>query len=205
MLLRRAGFSALRRRLARGAQVEFARMSKAFVKEHDSEETPAPDAPTPPRNYITPAGYARLKSELKALVELERPEVVRTVAWAASNGDRSENGDYLYGKKRLREIDRRVRFLIKRLENAAVVDNARRDSEQVFFGACVRVRGKSGEEREVTIVGADEVEPARGRVSWLAPVAKALLKARAGDVVRLDTPGGVEELEILDVQYLPIE
>lgn len=180
-------------------------MSKAFVKETESEETPPPDAPTPPRNYITPAGYARLKSELKALVELERPEVVRTVAWAASNGDRSENGDYLYGKKRLREIDRRVRFLIKRLENAAVVDNARRDSEQVFFGACVRVRGKSGEEREVTIVGADETDTARGRVSWLAPVAKALLKARAGDVVRLDTPGGAEELEILDVQYLPID
>lgn len=180
-------------------------MSKAFVKESESEETPAPDAPTPRRNYITPAGYARLKSELKALVELERPEVVRTVAWAASNGDRSENGDYLYGKKRLREIDRRVRFLIKRLQNAAVVDNAGREGEQVFFGACARVRGKSGAERVVTIVGADEVDAARGRVSWFSPVASALLKARVGDVVRLDTPGGTEELEILDVQYLPID
>ncbi len=183
-------------------------MSKAFVKESESGEAPAPEValePTPPRNYITPAGYARLKAELKALVEVERPEVVRTVAWAASNGDRSENGDYLYGKKRLREIDRRVRFLIKRLEHAALVDNAGRDSEQVFFGARTRVRGKAGGEREVTIVGADEVDLARGRVSWLAPVAKALLKARVGDTVRLDTPGGAEELEILDVQYPPID
>lgn len=183
-------------------------MSKAFVKESESGEAPAPEValePTPPRNYITPAGYARLKAELKALVEVERPQVVRTVAWAASNGDRSENGDYLYGKKRLREIDRRVRFLIKRLENAVLVDNAGRDSEQVFFGARARVRGKAGEEREVTIVGADEVDLARGRVSWLSPVARALLKARVGDTVRLDTPGGAEELEILDVQYLPID
>jgi len=180
-------------------------MSKAFVKETAPEETAPPEAPVPARNYITPAGYARLKAELKSLVEVERPEVVRTVSWAAANGDRSENGDYLYGKKRLREIDRRVRFLIKRLENAAVVDNAGRDTEQVFFGASARVRGKSGEQRVVTIVGADEVDTARGRVSWLSPVAKALLKARAGDVVRLDTPGGAEELEILDVQYLPID
>lgn len=180
-------------------------MSKAFVKETAPEEAAAPEAPVPAKNYITPAGYARLKSELKALVEVERPEVVRTVAWAASNGDRSENGDYLYGKKRLREIDRRVRLLIKRLENAAVVDNAGRDSEQVFFGASARVRDKSGEERLVTIVGADEVDAARGRVSWLAPVAKALLKARTGDIVRVDTPGGAEELEILDIQYAPID
>lgn len=205
MLLRRAEFSVVRRRLARGARVEFPPMSKAFVKETAPEDSAAPDAPVPARNYITPAGYARLKSELKALVEVERPEVVRAVTWAASNGDRSENGDYLYGKKRLREIDRRVRFLIKHLENAAVVDNAGRVSEQVFFGARARVRSKSGEERLVTIVGADEVDAARGRVSWLAPVAKALLKARAGDVVRLDTPGVAEELEVLDVQYLPID
>jgi transcription elongation factor GreB len=183
-------------------------MSKAFVKESALDEEPppaaAPEAPAA-KNYITPAGYARLKAELKQLVEVERPEVVRTVSWAASNGDRSENGDYLYGKKRLREIDRRVRFLIKRLEGAAVVDNAGRDGEQVFFGACVTVRAKGGDERALTIVGADEVDTARGRVSWFSPMAKALLKARVGDVVRLETPGGAEQLEILQVQYPPID
>ena len=183
-------------------------MSKAFVKESelDEELPPAAEAEAPPaKNYITPAGYARLEAELRQLVEVERPEVVRTVTWAASNGDRSENGDYLYGKKRLREIDRRVRFLIKRLESAEVVDNAGRDGEQVFFGARVRVRCADGGERSVTIVGADEVDPARGRNSWQSPIAKALLKARDGDVVRLETPGGAEQLEILDVQYLPID
>ena len=179
-------------------------MSKAFVKESESEETPAPDAPTPRRNYITPAGYARLKSELKALVELERPEVVRTVAWAASNGDRSENGDYLYGKKRLREIDRRVRFLIKRLEAAEVVDAAGRDSDQVFFGATVVLRS-SGSEKTITIVGVDETDSPRNRISWISPVARALIKARAGDKVVLKAPGGIEELEILDVRYDPID
>jgi transcription elongation factor GreB len=131
--------------------------------------------------------------------------VVRTVSWAASNGDRSENGDYLYGKKRLREIDRRVRFLIKRLENASVVDNAGRDTGQVFFGATARVRARSGGERSVTIVGADEVDPARGRVSWISPVAAALLKARVGDVVLLRTPAGAEALEILEVSYSSID
>ena len=179
-------------------------MSKAFVKESEEGDAAPPEVASVPvlaRNYITPAGYARLKAELKQLVEAERPEVVRTVAWAASNGDRSENGDYLYGKKRLREIDRRVRFLIKRLEAAEVVDSAGRDSDQVFFGATVELKDKSGEERTVSIVGADEVDPPRGRVSWVSPVAKALLKARAGDTVRLDTPGGAEALEILDVQY----
>jgi len=183
-------------------------MSKAFVKEAelDEELPPEAEAAAPPaKNYITPAGYARLKAELKQLVEVERPEVVRTVAWAASNGDRSENGDYLYGKKRLREIDRRLRFLIKRLENAEVVASAGRDADQAFFGARVTVRSKSGDERAVTIVGADEVDPARGRVSWHSPIAKALLKARAGDVVRLETPGGPEQLEILDVRYPPID
>ena len=183
-------------------------MSKAFVKESelDEELPPAAEPASPPaKNYITPAGYARLKAELKQLVEVERPGVVRTVAWAASNGDRSENGDYLYGKKRLREIDRRVRFLIKRLENAEVVDNAGRDADQVFFGARVTVRSRGGEERALTIVGADEVDPARGRVTWLSPVARALLKARAGDVVRLETPGGAERLEILEVRYPSID
>jgi transcription elongation factor GreB len=182
-------------------------MSKAFVKEsaHEEDERAIVEAPVPARNYITPAGFARLKAELKRLVELERPEVVRTVSWAASNGDRSENGDYLYGKKRLREIDRRVRYLIKRLENASVVDNAGRDTDQVFFGATARVRASSGGERSVTIVGADEVDPARGRVSWISPFARALLKARAGDVATLRSPAGVEELEILEVSYPRID
>jgi transcription elongation factor GreB len=182
-------------------------MSKAFVRE-STEETDAPVAPeaaAPPRYYITPAGFARLDAVRRQLVEVERPAVVRTVSWAAANGDRSENGDYLYGKKRLREIDRRVRFLIKRLENASVVDNAGRDEERVFFGATVRVRGSGGRERVLTIVGADEVDPARGRVSWISPVAAALLKARADDVVTVHTPAGAQELEILDVSYPSID
>jgi transcription elongation factor GreB len=183
-------------------------MSKAFVKESELEEElplAAHAEPAGAKNYISPAGYARLKAELKQLVEVERPEVVRTVSWAASNGDRSENGDYLYGKKRLREIDRRVRFLIKRLENAEVVASAGRDTEQVFFGATVSIRSSARIERTLTILGADEVDPGRGRVSWHSPVARALLKARAGDTVTLRTPAGAEQLEILDVQYLPID
>ncbi|HEX2651961.1 MAG TPA: transcription elongation factor GreB [Burkholderiales bacterium] len=180
-------------------------MSKAFVREGDSEDAPPPEpAPAPARNYITPAGYARLKAELKRLVEDERPEVVKTVAWAASLGDRSENADYLYGKKRLREIDRRVRFLIKRLEAAEVVDSAGRDTDQVFFGATVEIESK-GKTRKITIVGTDEVDPARGRVSWVSPVAKALLKSREGDTVTLRTPAGEERLEILEVRYDPVD
>jgi transcription elongation factor GreB len=159
-------------------------------------------APVPGgKNYISPAGFARLKGELRELVEVQRPEVVKTVAWAASNGDRSENGDYIYGKRRLREIDRRVRFLIKRLENAQVVQSSGRDTDQVFFGAAVRVRAASGEERTVTILGLDEADPAHGVVSWISPIAKALLKAREGDTVALRTPGGEEKLEILEVSY----
>ncbi|MDW8468379.1 MAG: transcription elongation factor GreB [Burkholderiales bacterium] len=183
-------------------------MSKAFVRERDDldeDEAAEADAAPAERNYITPAGFARLKAELRQLVEVERPEVVRTVAWAASNGDRSENGDYIYGKKRLREIDRRVRFLIKRLESAEVVHTAGRDTDQVFFGATVTVRSARGGERTVTIVGADEVDPARGRVSWRSPIARALLKARAGDTVTLRSPAGEEALEILDVRYDPID
>ena len=180
-------------------------MSKAFVKEesgdHDDAELRAPALPAGGRNYMTPEGYARLEAELRRLVEAERPEVVKTVAWAASNGDRSENGDYIYGKKRLREIDRRVRFLIKRLESAEVVRSAGRDTDQVFFGATVRLRSASGEERSITIVGVDEVDPARGRVSWISPVARALIKARAGDTVRVRTPGGEQALEVLEVHY----
>jgi transcription elongation factor GreB len=153
------------------------------------------------KNYMTPAGYMRLKSELKQLVEIERPEITRTVAWAASNGDRSENGDYLYGKRRLREIDRRIRHLMKRLEAAEVVDNQGQPHEQVFFGATVTIADAAGNEKTVSIVGMDEVDPARGRVSWVSPIARALHKAREGDVVSLRTPAGVEQLEVIEIRY----
>jgi transcription elongation factor GreB len=178
-------------------------MSKAFIREDaeaPEERLEAPALPAGGRNYISPAGFARLKAELRELVERERPEVVKTVAWAASNGDRSENGDYLYGKKRLREIDRRVRFLIKRLENAEVVHSSGRDTDQVFFGATVRLKSSAGL-RTITILGLDEVDPARGIVSWVSPIAKALLKAREGESVTLRTPGGEERLEIMEVSY----
>jgi transcription elongation factor GreB len=179
-------------------------MSKAFVKESDSddelEQEVAPALPPSGKNYITPAGYARLEAELRRLVENERPEVVKTVAWAASLGDRSENADYIYGKRRLREIDRRVRFLIKRLEGAEIVNSSGRETDQVFFGATVRVKSASGE-KTVTIVGVDEVDAAHGRVSWVSPIAKALLKAREGERVTLRTPAGEEKLEILEVTY----
>jgi transcription elongation factor GreB len=180
-------------------------MSKAFVKDDTSEpDTPEPpEAPALPpggKNYITPAGFARLQSEKKHLLDVDRPEVVKTVSWAAALGDRSENADYIYGKRRLREIDRRVRFLIKRLEAAEIVNSSGRDTDQVFFGARVRVKGSSGE-RTVHIVGIDEVDPAKGCVSWVSPIARALIKAREGDVVRLHTPAGEEKLEILEVDY----
>jgi transcription elongation factor GreB len=179
-------------------------MSKAFVKEDAPEpETAEPEAPALPaggKNYITEAGFARLQGEKRRLLEVDRPEVVKTVAWAASLGDRSENADYIYGKRRLREIDRRVRFLIKRLESAEIVRSSGRDTDQVFFGARVRVRGASGE-RSVRIVGVDEVDPANGCVSWVSPIARALIKAREGDTVTLRTPAGNEQLEILEVDY----
>ena len=159
-----------------------------------------------PRNYMTPQGYARLKSELTRLLDDERPELVKVIAWAASNGDRSENGDYIYGKKRLREIDRRIHYLTKRLDTSVVVDPAARgETDQIFFGATVTYAARSGEERTISIVGMDEVDPSRGRVSWISPIAKALLKKQPGDRVRLATPGGVEDIEIVDVSYLPID
>jgi len=179
-------------------------MNKAFTRESDAPEEELDVEPlTPPgvKNYITPAGHARLKSELKALVEVERPELVKTVAWAAGNGDRSENADYLYGKKRLREIERRMRFLIKRLEAAEVVDPRDQDQERVFFGATVTYADASGGRHIVSIVGTDEVDPSRGRVSWVSPVARALLKAREGDAVTLRTPAGEETLEVLEIRY----
>jgi transcription elongation factor GreB len=185
-------------------------MSKAFTKEEapeDDELEPA-EAPAPPggRNYMTPAGHARMKAELLQLLDVERPEVVRIVSWAASNGDRSENGDYLYGKKRLREIDRRIRFLTRRLDAAEVVDPAlQQNLEQVFFGAEVCYLRNGESEETITIVGIDEVDPPRRRVSWISPVARALMKAREGDVVSLRTPGGIDELEVLSIRYAPID
>ena len=189
-----------------------AKMNKAFTREEDSELDEELEAPSPipagSRNYMTPGGFARLKTELDRLVDKERPEVVATVAWAASNGDRSENGDYIYGKKRLREIDRLIRFLIKRLDRAEVVDPlARRDAEnadQNFFGATVTVANAKGEERTVSIVGVDEIDTARGYISWVSPMARALIKAREGDTVTLATPGGVEQLDIVEVRYEPL-
>lgn len=158
------------------------------------------------KNYMTPLGYARLKSEWQHLMNVERPEIVRIVSWAASNGDRSENGDYLYGKKRLREIDRRIRFLTQRLECAEVVDPVlRQDVDQIFFGATVTYQDDQGLEQTVTIVGVDEVEPARGWVSWISPVARALLKAREGDTVVLHLPEKKQTLEVLRVNYLSLE
>ena len=158
------------------------------------------------KNYITPAGHEALKTELLHLLDHERPEIVQVVHWAASNGDRSENGDYIYGKKRLREIDRRIRFLNQRLENAVVVNNQERiakggDPEQIFFGATVLYSDADGTETRVRIVGVDEVDLEKGDVSWISPIAKALIKAKVGDTVRIQTPAGVKEIDILDVRY----
>jgi transcription elongation factor GreB len=153
-------------------------------------------------NYITPAGLERLRDELNRLMRVERPKVVETVAWAAGNGDRSENGDYIYGKKRLREIDRRARFLAKRIEIAAVVDPAQqRNRGQVFFGATVRYARADGSERTVTIVGVDEIDDGEGRISWVSPIARALRATREGDEVAVETPAGVERLEIIEIRY----
>lgn len=181
-------------------------MNKAFVKESDHEDDDEiPQAlalPAGTKNYITPAGYARLRDELTHLMNVERPAVVQVVSWAASNGDRSENGDYLYGKKRLREIDRRMRFLTRRLDIAEVVDPAAQPNrDQIFFGATVLYCDQTGKEHEVTIVGVDEAEPLAGKISWVSPVARALIKAREGDTVSLQTPGGVQTLDILEVRY----
>lgn len=180
-------------------------MNKAFVKETDDDddlEGVESQIPAGTKNYITPAGYRRIKDELLHLIDVDRPEVVRIVHWAASNGDRSENGDYIYGKRRLREIDRRIRFLTKRLDAAEVVDpSAHHGGDQVFFGATVTYENQAGDEHTVTIVGIDELDPLHGKISWVSPVARALTKAHEGDVVTLQTPAGMEELEILKVRY----
>ena len=182
-------------------------MSKAFTKETDAdddEDIGLPALPAGTRNYMTPAGYARLRAELFELIDNERPKVVEVVHWAASNGDRSENGDYLYGKKRLREIDRRIRFLTKRLEIAEVTDpSLHHGHDQVFFGATVTYAQADGVERTITIMGIDEADSLQGQVSWVSPIARTLLKSRVGDELKLLTPTGVLDIEVLDVQYPP--
>jgi transcription elongation factor GreB len=183
-------------------------MSKAFTKEAESYDedddggTGLPPLPAGTKNYLTPQGYAALRDEFKQLMDVDRPRVVEAVHWAASNGDRSENGDYIYGKKRLREIDRRIRFLTKRLEMAQIVDPAKQPNrDQIFFGATVTYENEAGDSRTITIIGIDEAEPLQGRISWVSPVARALLKARVGDVVTLPTPEGKQALEVLSISY----
>jgi transcription elongation factor GreB len=182
-------------------------MNKAFTREVDREEDDEDELEASPlpqgaKNYITVAGYRRLRGELMTLLDDERPKVVEAVSWAAKNGDRSENGDYLYGKKRLREIDRRIRFLTKRLDIAEVADPAlHHGHDQVFFGATVTYVNQRDEERTITIKGIDEVDNLKGEVSWISPIARALLKARVGDEVQLMTPGGLEQIEVIAVRY----
>ena len=179
-------------------------MSKAFTKETDSDDD---DLVLPPlsaggKNYITPAGYARMRDELLGLMDVERPKVVEAVYWAASNGYRSENGDYIYGKKRLREIDRRIRFLTQRLEIAEITDpSAHHGKDQVFFGSTVIYEDDTGVERRITILGVDEADTLAGQVSWVSPVARALLKSRVGDEVSLVMPDGVRVLSVISVDY----
>src|SRR5438552_12293521 len=192
-------------RLGGGRAAAGDRRSKAFVKETEDEPELTVDPPAIPpglKNYMTPDGHRHMQDELRRLLREERPKVVGGVAWAAGNGDRSENGDYIYGKKRLREIDRRIRFLSKRLESAEVVDPQRqKNRDQVFFGATVTYADARGAERTVTIVGIDEVDLDRGQVSWISPIARALLKAQEGDVVELRTPAGTERIEVIEIRY----
>jgi transcription elongation factor GreB len=180
-------------------------MNKAFTRESSSEDEDESDIPTLPRgtkNYMTPNGYARMRAELLQLIDDERPKVVEIVHWAASNGDRSENGDYIYGKKRLREIDRRIRFLTKRLELASVSDpSVHHGHDQVFFGATVTYEDMQGQSTTITIMGIDEADSLNAQVSWVSPIAQALLKSRVGDVVKLQTPKGAKEIEVVQVTY----
>lgn len=180
-------------------------MNKAFTKETDGEdeELDAEEAlPANIKNYMTPAGFAALQNELRILQREARPKIVEIVSWAAGNGDRSENGDYIYGKKRLREIDRRIRYIVKRLESAEVVDPERQQSlEQVFFGATVTYVGLDDKELTVKLVGVDQADIKQGKISWISPLAKALMKSRAGDVVEFKAPGGIETIEVIKVTY----
>lgn len=184
-------------------------MNKAFTRESDGDDDDelesAPALPQGTRNYMTPGGHARLHAELDHLLRTERPQVVEVVHWAASNGDRSENGDYIYGKRRLREIDRRIRFLTRRLENAEVVDPTRQPNvDQVFFGATVTIADERGDEQTYQIVGIDETDFPRGRISWVSPLARALIKAREGDLVRFQSPAGLREIEVVAIEYREI-
>ena len=181
-------------------------MSKAFTTESDGDDEPdiepASALPATVKNYMTPTGFAQLQTELRTLLYGERPKIVEIVSWAAGNGDRSENGDYIYGKRRLREIDRRVRYLTKRIETAEVVDPAQQQTfKQVFFGATVTYARSDDSEHTVTLVGVDEIDLDNGKISWISPMAKALMKARVGDSVTLYTPGGSETLEIVAIRY----
>jgi transcription elongation factor GreB len=183
-------------------------MNKAFTRETDGDDEdealePVAELPAGTRNYITPGGHARIREELDHLLRTERPQLVEVVHWAASNGDRSENGDYIYGKRRLREIDRRIRFLTRRLDLAEVVDPARQQNvEQVFFGATVTILNEQGLTQTYQIVGVDETDSQRRRISWVSPLARALLKAREGDVVRFQSPAGWRDVEVVTVEYL---
>lgn len=180
-------------------------MSKAFTKEtdgNDEDQDEAESLPAGQKNYMTPFSLQTLKDELRQLGSVERPKIVEVVSWAAGNGDRSENGDYIYGKKRLREIDRRIRYLTKRIESAEVVDPAQqKNRDQVFFGATVCFERENGKKQTVTIVGIDEADLAKGKISWLSPVARALMKARKGDVITIKTPAGPDEVEIVSISY----
>lgn len=185
-------------------------MSKAFTKESDpnleeDEEISEPTLPSGGKNYITPGGFKRLQEELRKLLHEERPALTAVVAWAAGNGDRSENGDYIYGKRRLREIDRRIRFLQKRLDCAEVVDSSRQGSDQIFFGATVTVRDEDGHLKTVSIVGVDEINIEKNHISWVSPLALALRKASVGDVVSFRSPKGVRELKVVEVVYRSLE
>lgn len=183
-------------------------MSKAFTRETDQDfedDIAEPDPIPKGKNYMTPVGFKRIQDEFRNLKTKERPEVVRIVEWAAGNGDRSENGDYLYGKRRLREIDKRMAYLSKRLENADVVDPLSVKSDQVMFGATVTIRDEDDNEKTWSIVGVDEADVAKKRISWVSPLARALMKAREGDCVQFRSPRGVQEVEIVSIQYKAID
>ncbi len=187
-------------------------MSKAFTKEgnedafepDEPENEPAP-LPVGTKNYITPSGFKKLRDEHKQLLEVERPKIVEVVSWAAGNGDRSENADYIYGKRRLREIDRRLRFLGKRMEIAEVVDPIAQSADSIRFGATVTVHDEEGEARVYVIIGIDESDPKIGRISWISPLGRALLKAKVGDSVTVHTPKGAQDLEIVSIEYKSLE
>ena len=183
-------------------------MNKAFVKESSNEDddeeiTGVPEIPRGTPNYMTTAGHAAIRAEFEQLVKIDRPEIVKIVSWAAGNGDRSENGDYIYGKKRMRELDKRIRFLSKRLDTAVVVDPANQENlEQVFFGATVTISSADDEELTYQIVGIDEADAAIGKISWISPLARALLKAREGDLVKFQSPLGSREVEVVSISYV---